>query len=362
MIEDLDKLLEETGQPGLFELRELLQEIMGGTSASGQLLDQRRLASRRAAVYRVRFLVEGWVRSLVVKRMEPTVAQRNQLVVSRWLPAIGLGDSGPVLLGAAAEREGQCVWHVYEDLGNQALETGQPEREQVRAVVELIAQIHMRFTGHLLLAECRLLGDDLGIHFYTANVRDALCCLELLRPPSIGLSADQMVVRDRLLARLRQLEEEQPMRAQALADLGGPETLLHGDLWTTNAFVLPNTRGVKARLIDWDQVGVGPLSYDLSTFLLRFPPPHRTWVLDLYREAVRSADWTLPPARDLNLLFETAEFARFANCIIWPAIALVHDRLGWGFEELAKVEQWFESWEPVLPEKYAPHAVNSASS
>jgi hypothetical protein len=362
MIENLDNLLEETGQSGLMELRQLLQEILGGTAASGRLLDQHRLPSRHSNIYRLRFLIDGWVRSLVVKRLEPGIGQRNQLVISRWLPAVGLGDSGPILVGAAAERNGQCVWHVYEDLGDHALETSHPERESVRAVVELIAQIHVRFTGHLLLAECRLLGNDLGINFYTSNVRDAICCLELLRPPGLELSAEQAALRDRLLARLRQLEDEQPMRAQALAEFGGPETLLHGDLWTSNAFVVPTAAGVQARLIDWDQAGVGPVSYDLSTFLLRFPSRHRAWILDLYREAIQPAEWSLPPAGELNLLFETAELARFANCLIWPAIALVHDRLSWGFEELAKVDQWFENWQPVLPDKPAPRHVNSASS
>jgi len=113
--------------------------------------------------------------------------------------------------------------------------------------------------------------------------------------------------------------------------------------------VLPAIQGVQARLVGWDHAGVGPISYDLSTFLLRFPPRYRLWILDLYREAVRPAGWDLPSVGQLNVLFETAEFARFANCIIWPAVTLAHDRLGWGFDELANVAQWFESWKSVLP-------------
>jgi Ser/Thr protein kinase RdoA (MazF antagonist) len=144
------------------------------------------------------------------------------------------------------------------------------------------------------------------------------------------------------------LLDEQPYRVQALAELGGPETLLHGDLWISNIFVLPTPNGLQARLIDWDRVGVGPVSYDLSTFLLRFPAHHRLWILDLYRESVGAVGWRLPSARDLNLLFDTAECARFANYVIWPAIALLKDRAEWGFDELAAVEQWFETLEPVL--------------
>ena len=47
MIEGLDNLLEESGQPGLTELRGLLQEILGGSAAAGKVLDQQKLAARR---------------------------------------------------------------------------------------------------------------------------------------------------------------------------------------------------------------------------------------------------------------------------------------------------------------------------
>ncbi len=350
MIDGLDNLLEESGQPGLMELRQLLLEILGGTDTRGQVLDQHRLPARRPRVYRLRFVIDGWIRSVIAKRMEPAAAERNQLVINRWLPAIGLGDNGPILLGVAAGRNGQSVWHVYDDLGERALDTSDPEGEHVRAAVALMAQLHMRFTRHSLLAECRLHGGDLGVDFYSANVRDAIGCLESLQTPAVVLSAERSALRERLLSRLRQLQNQQAVRAQVMAEFGGAETLLHGDLWTGNIFVLPAVHGVQARLIDWDHTGVGPISYDLSTFLLRFPIHERLTVWNLYRQAVRPAGWNPPSVRGLNLLFETAEFSRLANCIIWPAIALAHDRIGWGFEELAHVDQWFENWKPVLPE------------
>ena len=59
----------------------------------------------------------------------------------------------------------------------------------------------------------------------------------------------------------------------------------------------------------------------------------------------------MPGVRDLNLMFETAELARFANRIIWPAIALAQDQAEWGFEELAEIEEWFGSLEPVLADE-----------
>jgi Phosphotransferase enzyme family len=351
MIEGLDNLLEENGQPGLVELRELLQEILGGPAITGHVLEAQRLPSRRPRVYRVRFVFDGWVRSMVVKRMELDMAQRNQLLIRRWLPSVGMGDHGPILLGVAAERSGQSVWHVYDDFGDRGLDAAHPDPQCVSAAVELIAQVHLRFAGHVLLAECRLLGSDFGISFYAATVRDAMRCLDALQPPAVELSAKQAALRDRLRARVGRLQEEEPMRAQALTEFGGPETLLHGDLWATHIFVLPARHKAQARLVGWDHAGVGPVSYDLSTFLLRFPVQERPWILDLYREAIKPAGWRLPSARDLNLLFETAEFARLANCIIWPAVGLVQDRFNWGFDELANLDHWFESWEPVLPEK-----------
>src|SRR6266511_552482 len=350
MVEGLNKLIDEPSPVGVAELSDLLRELLGADAASGRVVNQQRLNPRVPRVYRLQFDTNGAVRSLVVKRLEPTVARRNHLVITRWLPAAGLADRAPQLLGAAAERNGQCVWHVYEDLGDWALDANVPETGPTQAAIELIAQIHTRFAEHPLLPECRLFGGDLGIHFYHSNVRDAIRGLEALRPPAVALSAGHEALRDRLLERMQRLLEDEPARAEALADLGGPETLLHGDLWTTNTFVIPSARGYHARLIDWDHAAVGPASYDLSTFLLRFPRPCRTWILELYREAVAQSGWRLPAVKDLNLLFETAECARFANRILWPAIALVTERAEWAFDELAEVEQWFHDLAPVLPE------------
>src|SRR2546422_11428691 len=123
MIEGLDNLLEDSGQPGLVELRQLLQEILSGTPTPGQVLDQRKLTARRPRVYRLRFVFDGWVRSVVAKRMELDNAQRNQLAIRRWLPAVGLGDNGPTFLGVGAERYGQWVWHLYCDFGDRGLAT-----------------------------------------------------------------------------------------------------------------------------------------------------------------------------------------------------------------------------------------------
>ena len=365
MIEGLDQILGNSNEPGLAELRVALQELLGRGQKTGRFLGQQTLPSRQLRVHRLRFDIDGLERSLIVKHLKPQVARRVELVVNRWLPAGGFSDFGPPLLATVGGNDGLRVWHVYADLGQHELERLEPDRERVRAAVELIASIHTRFAKHALLGEVRLHGTDFGIHYFESNVRDAIYALEALKPstadtpgsPTLNpgravISAAQASLgqlRDRLLDRLYTLREDLPRRAQALANWGGPETLLHGDLWTINVFVVPTDVGLRARLIDWDQTGVGPVTYDLSTFLLRFPEAHRRWVYHLYRQALACDDWLSPDEHELNLLFETHEYARFANRIIWPAIALVIDRAEWGVEELAAIDGWFDQSTPVLP-------------
>src|SRR5919198_2801719 len=344
--EGLDALLESSSQPGLPELRAVLQEVVSGCDATARLIGQQRLKS---SVYRLQFEAYGGVRSLVLKRLDPSVAHHNQRVAQRWLPALGLRDSGPALLGVAAEPSGWWVWHLYEDLGERTLAASDADPRQVEAAVAVIAQLHTRSAGHALLPECRVFGGDLGMHFYTSNVRDAIHSLEALHPPAVELSPERVALRDGLLARLYHLLDEQPYRAQVMAELGGPDVLLHGDLWTINVLVCPTGNGLHARLIDWDHAGVGPISYDLSTLLYRFPPADRHWILDLYQGAVGHRGWRLPSAADLNLLFDTAEQARLVNRLIWAAIALWKDQAAWGFDELAAFAHWLDVVTPVLP-------------
>jgi len=340
-------VVKECGPDGVAELIGVLAGLPGVPGSAGQLLPPERLPSRHPRVFRLRFSSDGWTRSLIVKRLEPGTARRDALVVSRWLPAIGLGENGSPLVGTAAARNGDCVWHVYEDLGDRSLGADNPDPVKIECAVQCIATLHTGFAEHPLLAECRLHGSDFGIHDFCSNVRHAILGLRALEPPRVTLSAEERVLRDRLLARLERLLDDAPRRAQAFADLGGPETLLHGDLWPSNIFVVPAQDGWRVRLIDWDHVGVGPFAYDLSTFLSRLAPRHRPWALQRYREAVGAHGWRLPPLEELEPLFETAEYARLANRLIWPAIALFRDQASWGFEELAEIERWFEGpWPP----------------
>jgi Ser/Thr protein kinase RdoA (MazF antagonist) len=154
-------------------------------------------------------------------------------------------------------------------------------------------------------------------------------------------------VRDQLIDRLRQLLGELPQRGALMTTGTGPETLLHGDLFTSNIVVSPDAS--RAQLIDWDHVGVGPFTYDLSTLLLRFPPSARPGMVARYQAAMNGAGWRLPSPRELNNLFETAECARYANRIIWSAVALRVDGAEWALAELRRILQWFQALTPVLP-------------
>lgn len=303
-----------------------------------------RLVRIKPRVYRLEFS-GGAPGSLICKRLEPAAAQRMRLVVQRWLPALELENRCPGLLGQAAERGGACIWQLYEDLGDDTLASA-PRSDRITAAVDLVAELHTRGAGHAILPEIRHHGRDFGVPYFMANVRDALRALDALR--SAPLRGDAHRARVRLLDRLRALQSEAPDRTQCVAEAGGPETVLHGDLWTTNVLVAGTTGGPVARLIDWDRIGIGPFSYDLSAFLYRFPPVKRAGIVERYRQRVERAGWELPGVEQLNVLFDTAEQARYANCVAWTVVAWVQDRAEWAPAQLVEIAEWFDALEPVL--------------
>ena len=151
MIEGLDQLLDGYGQPGVPELRGLVQELLGGASATGRFVGHSELKPETRRVFRLRFAVDGQPGTLIAKRLSPATAGRIELAVKRWLPAVGLGDLGPPLAGSVADPHGACVWHVYDDLGPHELDPRHASAEAVQASVEQIARLHTRFAGHALL-------------------------------------------------------------------------------------------------------------------------------------------------------------------------------------------------------------------
>jgi hypothetical protein len=338
------------GDLGSAELAQALAQALG-PMGSVTLASRESLKPR---VFRLRLVIDGRDCSLIAKRMPPEYARRNELAIRRWLPEVDLAGLAPGLRGIGAASDGSWVWHVYDDLGPWELDPVTPDPDRVAAVVRAIASLHTRFAAHPTLAECRLHGENRDASHMATMVRDAIRALERLRLQRFSPIAAAAEVRDRLLPRLRRLHAEAPARARALAEWGGPETLLHGDLWTTNTFAEPTESGIRVRFVDWDRAGVGSASYDLSTLLLRFAPGQRDGIVALYRQAAGEAGWRLPGRRELNLLFETAEYARYANRVIWPALALLREGAPWGLDELRAIEGWFEALTPVLPTAMAP--------
>jgi len=344
-VDELRSTLEAREEPGVAELLEAMRPILPDAGAAEWASAE--LAPLKRRVYRLRVEGSHGARSVILKRTEPPIAHLNRLVAERWLPALRLGDHCAALIATAADRDGRWVWQIYEDLGDDTLER-RSDRPRVGATTDVIAELHGRGAGHALLPEVRQYGKDLGLAFFAANVGDAIRGLELLG----GGHAPRELrsLGDRLLRRIYPLSVDMPRRAQVLRDVGGPDTLLHGDLWRNNAFATVSAGAVRVQLIDWDHVGIGPLAYDLSTFLMRFPSAERSWILDRYRGTLSLAGLRLPSEDVLNELFETAEYARFANRVSWAAMAWLHEDAEWVPIELAEIERWFDALRPILAE------------
>lgn len=291
-------------------------------------------------VHRLLYQVRGRPLSLVVKRLPPARAQTVRLLAERWLPAAGLARAHPRLQGVVEEPGERAVWHLYEDVHGEHLDGRSPGPGSVELVVELLAELHSSFAGHALLPECRAEAGDLGMDFFHSQVADSIRNLKILSPDA---PPGDVELTHRLLERMERIYDERVERDRLLAASGEGDTLLHGDLWTTNTLVSPHGHRRTARLIDWDHTGVGPAVYDVSTFLLRFTPQDRAWILGRYREALGRRGRSLPDTGVLNRLFETAEFARYACCLAEAAyVAASGER--WGFEEMAEIEGWFRTW------------------
>ncbi|MBV7336732.1 hypothetical protein KFU94_52575 [Chloroflexi bacterium TSY] len=92
-----------------------------------------------------------------------------------------------------------------------------------------------------------------------------------------------------------------------------------------------------------------PICYDLSNFLVQFPPRDRQPILDFYQQASEWHGQQWPSVEVWNVLFDTVECARLANSIIWPALAAGEDQAAeWAFDELMQIEEWFAALGPVL--------------
>lgn len=316
-----------------------LSDALAAVDVGARPVGEERLGGR---VRRVA-LTGGRHSSLVVKRVDRAAARKTEMLDSRWLPAVGLQDHGPPLLAGVPGR-GESVWQVFEDLGDCALHADRLEPGGLEAAAHLVARLHVAFAEHDLLREWIEEFGALG-NFYADWVGRAARALETIE--TSGLSADLLALRDRLSRRVASLLEEEPGRTRRLEEAEWPLTLLHGDLWPQNVLLPGHGDGRRARLIDWDQAAVGPVAYDISTFVSRLSPPARIPALRLYQRAVDIVRWRLPGPAELNDAFETAEYARLASCLISPAEAAAAGA-DWGFEELRQIDGWFAELRPVL--------------
>ena len=305
-------------------------------------------ASRPGRAYRLWFETATGPVAVVVKRHRPRRARANQLVAARWLPAVGLNGICPAVWGVFREPGSPAVWQLYEDLPGEGVDRLHPDPAGLNMVIELLAEVHGRFVGHRLLGECREHGYDLGIGFFTSQVARSIGILRWMGSADFHGSGVQRALTDRLRDRLERLSYDWQERVAAVTPAQQSATLLHGDPWTTNTLVVAHNGGLKARLIDWDNVGVGPITYDLSTFLYRFPRERRPWIVARYRRAIARHGVSLPDDSTLNLLFETAEYGRYVWCLA-EASAAAQRGQAWAFEEMAQIETWFVQLEAAGP-------------
>lgn len=287
-------------------------------------------------------LAPGQPDAAVVKRMSLAAAHREQLLAGQWLPAVGLAGAGPPLLATIGEPTGAAAWGVYAWLAGGGLDTAGYPPAQVERLVDLVAALHIRCARHPQLAEVRQHGTALGYDGLAGRLDDAYLALGALDRHAGTRAAGPVV------AALRESLGQARERAQGvgalLREVGGPDTVLHGDLWPCNVMIGP----AGPRLIDWDRLGVGPACYDLSTLLLRLPAGLRRGVLDRYLGHLTGAGWTAPTLPEVIRLATAAEHARLATLVSWRVLDVLRSpgTAEWAIDQLQAIRTWWEQVDP----------------
>src|SRR5436853_7887401 len=104
-------------------------------------------------VFRLRFSINGSIRTWIVKRLAPEIAKRNELVAKRWLPAVGLNDLGPPLPASGPGGGDAWVGAVSQDLVPHGLEPQAAHLQPVRPAQERIHRMRSRFQTEARLVE-----------------------------------------------------------------------------------------------------------------------------------------------------------------------------------------------------------------
>src|SRR5437667_246692 len=92
----------DTAEPGWPELCDVLDDVLPRAAPCDEPVELERLKSR---VYRLQAGSNGRVHSFVLKRFDPWLARRNELVLRRWLPACSPGCTG-----SATTCPDGCTW------------------------------------------------------------------------------------------------------------------------------------------------------------------------------------------------------------------------------------------------------------
>ena len=285
-------------------LREALVETFG---KAAQQLRAEKLDGR---AYRVK-LEASEHRSVVLKIFRVPRARRNELVLHRWLPAVGLSDLAPRLLAVAPAPDESSVWHVYEDCGDVTLADRQ-DPGSIRSGLRAIARVHAAFVEHPLLEEITTQGKPPGNYFF-----DTPELHESVRASVERLNGSHDVPRSDTIAKLADcLAALAPLFANS-APISGPQTLLHGDLYPSNIVVSngAHDEGRAARLIDWDRVGIGPFIFDLAFIVGELPPESRQLALNAYRESMEAHLPRWPTPREWQQQFKRVRMGRIVRAI-----------------------------------------------
>lgn len=328
------------------DLRDALNKFVGWGSAGIKLIACEKI---KANVFRIRFEDRAQIRSIIAKGMDALAARSVEMTANRWLPAVDLNHIGPSLLAIAPQSDDQHVWHLYRDFGPCTLNAVSPAPRQIALVIDCLAKMHGRFADHPILADCRIWAANRCTNGYTTHVMDAIRSVESCLAMTGRRSSGHGNLLDNLLRNLEDLLRDAPRREQTLIEFGGPQTLLHGDLWPSNILVYGTDHGQKARFIDWERVGVGVVSYDLSTILSRFLVELRPMILEQYRRSAEPFGINVPDVEISNLLFDTAEKARIVYCINCSALAILEGEAEWGYVNLREQLSWLNNLNPFLP-------------
>jgi hypothetical protein len=315
--------------------RRLMRETIGPIGIDVEVLGTRRLSGR---VHRVEFTTaSGGLSSVILKDSRASRVERNRLVLTEWLPAVGLRDAGPRLLAAEKPVDVASVWAIYEDCGDNVL-SDQSGAKLIESALDLVGQIHAAFAKHPLRADIEVLGKSPGSFFFDTPEMFAGVIVSLEDLASDGSSPVCRIVSTlspRLQALSRAFVSPPPFVE--------PHSLIHGDLFPSNVIFEVPEKGSDSpvtRLIDWDRAGLGPVTFDVAFLLSKLNPENQRVALSAYRGRMEPHFDGWPTWHAWDSRFRTIRFGRILRSVSTYA-ALVRDgQEEYGVEKLTQVEGW----------------------